>query len=300
MARLKSSKKRLPRKKRSHLKKQRLLEREKFISNNRNKNHLMSKEDTKRCNKILVDKNNKCNCFTDDTYEFPEKNIFECISKNNNSDCAEYNKCKMMFENLMTGNEPDYNPDHWSPVHIEGSHNCYTYFLNDHVPRTANECKQLCLKENNCKKKIKACGKLKPQPGNYASKKTSFKGNRKYTCKDMVEKVMLDNTDYETNKPVISKTKFEQRCPPRHYKGAVVVDPNNTYHFYRQDSNGQWSHKQGTLRVENKDASGKPIYAPHLSDNNYCKTKKKNCINYTDFCNYMCIPENNYLETHAS
>ena len=204
-----------------------------------------------------------------------------------------------MFESLMSGSEPDYEPDSWSNPIIEGSHNCYTYFLNDKVPRTKNKCRELCMKKNNCKTKIKECGNLKPQPGKYAAEKTSFKANRKYTCEDMAQKVILDNTDFETNKAVISRTPFAQRCPDKHYKGALVVDPNNTYHFYRQDSNGQWSHKQGTLRVENKDASGKPIFAPHLSDNNYNKKKKKDGINYTDFCDYMCIPSNGHLDTHA-
>ena len=69
--------------------------------------------------------------------------------------------------------------------------------------------------------------------------------------------------------------------------------------FYRQYNNVRWSHKQGTLRVENVDAGGKPIYAPHLSDMNYNKENKNNGINYTKFCNYMCIPNNDYLETHA-
>ena len=34
----------------------------------------------------------------------------------------------------------------------------------------------------------------------------------------------------------------------------MVVDPGNTYHFYRQDNNVRYSHKQGTLDVENLDA----------------------------------------------
>ena len=298
MARLRTvSKKRMPRKKGTKLRQKRIDEKERFISHNNNV--LLTDSQIKTCNNILVDKNKKCNCFSDDNFEFSQKDILDCVRKNNNSECAEYNKCRLMFENLMTGAEPDYDPESWSNPIIEGSHNCYTYFLNDKVPRTKNKCRELCMKKNKCKKKIKECGQLKPQPGKYAAEKTSFKANRKYTCKDMAQKVLLDNTDLETNKSVLSKTHFAVRCPHNHYKGALVVDPNNTYHFYRQDSNGQWSHKQGTLRVENKDASGKPIFAPHLSDNNYNKKKKKDGINYTDFCNYMCLPSNGHLDTHA-
>ena len=56
---------------------------------------------------------------------------------------------------------------------------------------------------------------------------------------------------------------------------------------------------QGTLSVENKDASKKPIYVPHLSDMNYSKGRNDG-INYTDFCGYMCVPQNKYIETKAN
>ena len=59
----------------------------------------------------------------------------------------------------------------------------------------------------------------------------------------MVQKVIVDNTDLETKKPIISKTHFAVRCPHNHYKGALVVD-QTTLITFRQDSNGQWSHKQ--------------------------------------------------------
>ena len=37
----------------------------------------------------------------------------------------------------------------------------------------------------------------------------------------------------------------------------MVVDRGNTFHFYRQNKDGTWSHKPGVLPVTNKDASGK-------------------------------------------
>ena len=167
MARLNSlKKKRIPRKKSSLLKKKRISKKERFVANNNNT--LISDEQIKKCNDILVDKNKKCNCFTDDNYEFSDKDIIGCVSKNDTSECSEYNKCRLMFENLMSGSEPDYDPDSWSNPIVEGSHNCYTYFLNDKIPRTKNKCRELCMKKNKCKTKIKECGKLKPQPGKYA------------------------------------------------------------------------------------------------------------------------------------
>lgn len=295
MARL-SKLQRIPRKKRSMIKKKRLLQPETFSQKNKK---LVDEELIKKCNEILVEDNGRCNCFTDTDNKVPEKDLFNCISKNNNSKCSKYNKCKILFSSFMSGNEPDYSPDEWSNPIIEGSHNCYAYFLNDKIPRTKKKCEAICKKNNSCEKKNKECGNLKPQPGKFAAEKTQFKTNRKYTCKDMVEKVILDNTDHTSNKPLINTVEFSERCPRNYYKGALVVDPNNTYHFYRQDSNGQWSHKQGTLRVENIDASGKPIYSVHYADKNYNKKKKKKGINYTDFCNYFCLPKNGYLDTNA-
>ena len=33
------------------------------------------------------------------------------------------------------------------------------------------------------------------------------------------------------------------------YAVLLVVDPNNDYHWYRQDSDGTWSHKPGSIKV---------------------------------------------------
>ena len=114
----------------------------------------------------------------------------------------------------------------------------------------------------------------------------------------MVTKVIKDNTDPKTKKQFIFKSKFSQKCPPKYYKGALVIEPNKTYHFYRQDNNVRYSHKLGTLKITNIDASGKPIYAPHLADRNYNKKKNKQ-LNYTRFCSYLCAPKNSYIKTNA-
>ena len=55
MARLNSLKKRIPRKKSSLLKKKRISKKERFVANNNNT--LISDEQIKKCNDILVDKN---------------------------------------------------------------------------------------------------------------------------------------------------------------------------------------------------------------------------------------------------
>jgi hypothetical protein len=99
----------------------------------------------------------------------------------------------------------------------------------------------------------------------------------------MTKKVLEDN-------PSISVSSYTQKCPKDSYKGALVVDPNNTFHFYRQNKNGLWSHKPGVLKVIDRDASGELIYFPEYADRNYKKGDNNDGINYTNFCNHMCIP----------
>jgi len=208
----------------------------------------------------------------------------------------------------MSGSEPNYNLSRWSEPVIEGSHNCYAYFLDDHIPEVIESCKKSCEKNGNinCKKTNNNCGDYKPQPSDCAVEKGLVpKRTRQYSCNKMEEAVLKDNTDSSTKKQHIFKINkddnkgFTRKCPPKYYKGALIVDPNHTYHFYRQDKNVRFSHKQGTLPVENVDASKKPIYVPHLADMNYNKKNKKDGINYTKFCSYMCVPKNKHLKTCA-
>ena len=81
------------------------------------------------CNEILVNRENDCNCF--DSNNYPSKNYSKCIKKKKSIKCKNYNKCKKLFSSFSSGSEQRYNPDDWSDPLIEGSHNCYMYFLND-------------------------------------------------------------------------------------------------------------------------------------------------------------------------
>jgi hypothetical protein len=72
-----------------------------------------------------------------------------------------------------------------------------------------------------------------------------------------------------------------------------VVDPDNDYHWYRQDADGDWSHKPGGTKVTRKDASGHRIHRPDLADRDY--TKGSGTLNYEQFCTYMCVPRNKTL-----
>jgi len=58
---------------------------------------------------------------------------------------------------------------------------------------------------------------------------------------------------------------------------ALVIWPDMDYHWYRQDSNGCWSHKPGSTPARNTDNSGNTI-----SDPQTCNRGP-----YTVFCSYM-------------
>jgi hypothetical protein len=280
----------------------------KKISNSKNNSRKnLTKNLINTCNKILVSKEPTCQCF--DTNKNPSNNINKCITKKKSKQCKNYNVCKKFYSKFMSGSEPSYNPDNWGDPLIEKSHNCYAYFLDDKIPKVKNKCLHMCknngYNNNNCKRDknaVSACSNLKPQPGNYAHehKINNFKRNRIYSCDKMNEKILIDSYNPKIKKSNIFKTPFNKACPKNFYKGGLTIQKGKTYHFYRQDKNGRYSHKQGTLRVENVDASKKPIYAPHLSDLNYNKQNNKDGISYDEWCGYYCIPRNYHADTHAA
>ena len=218
-------------------------------------------------------------------------------AENGSQFCKRHRNCMSFLRTFTSGDEPQYNVSKWSHPYVEGSLNCYSYFLDDQPQAIINKCKSLCEKKHKsgCPKKTKACSKLKPQPENYhLLLRDGNLGNKSknYKCPVMERKIMNDNRS-------LQKTDFLSKCPKQHYKGAMVIDPDHTFHFYRQNPNGYWSHKPGILKVSDTDATGQKIPVPHFASRNYEKGKSDD-INYTDFCGYYCIPTNKYKKTYVS
>ena len=221
-------------------------------------------------------------------YEEGEKCTKDAI--NGTDFCEKHQDCMGFSKLFVNGEELEYDPKEWNDkVNVKNSHNCYTYFLNSQINPIYTKCSNL-IKDD----KLDKCSQLKAQPGDFhklVSEGTLSNKNRIYSCKDMTKKVLDDN-------PSIEISSFDKKCKPGSYKGALVVDPGNTYHFYRQNKDGSWSHKPGILDVTNVDADGNLIYFPHIANRNY-KEKKDNGINYTDFCNYMCVPKRKVINNFA-
>jgi len=248
-------------------------------------------KDKNRCMCVDYDiKNNSFNMENNQDYR-------RCRNKSvkDTNFCHKHQKC-MNYLKLFTNNEePEGGKEEWNHPYIEGTHNCYSYLLNDKQEGLKKKCHKICLKEKDkCPQKLKKCGNFKPQPGDYhlLMRDGNLKNKkREYKCPKMEGKIIQDNNS-------IKKTGFFDKCPNNYYKGAMVVDPDHTFHFYRQNRDGNWSHKPGTMKVSEVDADNKKIAVPHFSNRDY--SNKPNKIKYTDFCGYYCIPNNNYIETNSS
>lgn len=232
------------------------------------------------------------------------QNLHRCNNqKKKGSDfCEEHQNCMGFVKQFLSGYEPKYTEEelaYWKHPYIEGSHNCYAFFLNQMTKTLKDKCHQRCLKKHKtgCPKKLEECRDFIPQPGDFALLRKYGdlkKKERKYTCPRMEKKIMSDN-------PGLTKVNFNDKCKPNHYKGSMVVDTDHTFHFYRQNSDGTWSHKPGTLPVTNLDANKKPIYIPHFANRDYSEGRTdSNEINYNDFCGYYCIPNTKFaVKTQA-
>jgi len=117
-----------------------------------------------------------------------------------------------------------------------------------------------------------------PQPGYKTGypEWNSVKGKR---CPDILARILGDA-------PRAKISTFEAKCPSGYRKIAVVADPDQDYHLYRQDRDGKWSHKPGSTKVTRLDTTGRPIYDPQLATRESTDSQ----LDYTRFCGYLCIP----------
>ena len=81
--------------------------------------------------------------------------------------------------------------------------------------------------------------------------------------------------------------------PEGAYRVALFIYPGYDFHWYRQNSDGTWSHKVGGMEVTNLDFSGEVIYDPLESDrNNIAAT-----VNYSQLIGYFyVVPLNRICE----
>ena len=184
--------------------------------------------------------------------------------------CQEHSTCPRISP--LTGFEPPYEPKRWNDrKELRETHNCFAYAMNIHDPKQVKACQM----NKNCNVPFHQPGSASGHPG--------FRMRKLKTCPDMVARLLGDN-------PSMKMTTFTEKCPKGTSKIALVVDPDEDYHFFRQDSNGFWSHKPGGTAVTNLDANERRIYDPQLASRDYTGSGSK--LDYDTFCAYMCVPRN--------
>jgi hypothetical protein len=167
-------------------------------------------------------------------------------------------KNKKYFDNKkelspLSGSENDYNPDLWNKdSNIKESHNCYSYAMG----------------------KIIKSLRSKAQPG-YSSGHNHLMNNQ-FTCSQFKDRIKKDS-------PGNYIESFDNACYPGFYKVFLALDSPNDYHWWRQDSNGYWSHKPGSTEVTDLDADGKKIKNPLKSNRDF---KHRN---YNTPCFFACV-----------
>jgi len=170
-------------------------------------------------------------------------------------------------------------------------------------------------------KPSKICKGMKPQPG-YPS--YLFLKNLSKNSQDLLEEYDLTQKELDnllkfykpikkTNKKSIYKCKRlmgrtlgntpgsynidkESKCKKGTSKSALVISPKTPiYHYYRQNKDGTWSHKDGSFPATNLDSENNVIGNVEAAKKNYTPDKryKNNILDYTDFCGYYCVPRKN-------
>ncbi len=159
----------------------------------------------------------------------------------------------------LSGGELDYDPQPWSSV--QSFKNCYAYALNVMVnPYPYMENKPWAL-----------------QPGTSNSFNNLYNPN--YLTKSFLEEMVgYDSVNYNFTFQSVDEN---QKCENGSYKVALVIDPGTDYHWYRQNSDGTWSHKPGGGCVRNHDYSNSLIYNPK-----FCDRRSDGGLNYTTFCGF--------------
>ncbi len=139
---------------------------------------------------------------------------------------------------------PVYEPEKWNDsTTIRWYNNCYNYACNEQT--------------NTFAQPGKASGNMYDYPP---------------TCSGVSDGALSDGL----------KESPGDRCGSCCHKVALVIWPGWDYHWYRQDSDGKWSHKPGSTEATNLDNSYNEITDPETADRG----------GYTEFCGYFCVCHN--------
>lgn len=163
--------------------------------------------------------------------------------------------------NTSAWNDPDTQDD--DNVHIQYYTNCYGYAFNNQT---------LCGIDVIGIDSMEHSYTLNMQPGLLGGVFNEFLFYYPawliLSPSDLKELLGLDAQ--ATTGMTLVKTTKNAVCPTGTYKVALVYNPNTLdYHWYRQDSDGTWSHKPGKSPVTKLDDAGNPIIDPQYAATSY-------------------------------
>ena len=152
-----------------------------------------------------------------------------------------------------SGYEKDFDLVLWTGTNdcIKSMCNCYGYALNNQIHPDYNSNNSIWVLQ---------------QPGAYASVYTS-----NTTESEIFANIEADYNRFRENfnKPEnfsILRIGQYATCPAGMYKVALVTKENGSYHWYRQDADGKWSHKNMGDPAKRVDESEDPILDPWTAD----------------------------------
>lgn len=181
-------------------------------------------------------------------------------------------------EHTLEIGHPVFNPHKYTTdPYVQNSHNCYAYAADYLDPDLAGRCRDHLTRTVGYEGRKPSCFVYRPKPGRASGVHANLPHRRRMTCQTLLDGVMGDI-------PGSSVSSRDVPCPSGNYKIAFAVDPHKTFHFYRQDADERWSHKDAWRPVTRLDASGKPIIDPADADRKYSHA------NLSTFCNYVCVP----------
>ncbi|MBR6765172.1 MAG: hypothetical protein IKM06_01675 [Clostridia bacterium] len=186
-----------------------------------------------------------------------------------------------------SGYENEYNPSLWTwDTELFQKTNCYAYAFN----RQTLDSYTLNRPIGNYSYAL--------TPGGYYNRfiseedaeipTTGFHTNKLLIIQAIEKDIELYNQLNGTNLIFEEVGRYEV-CPPGTYKIAIVLDPfvSGDYHFYRQDSNGYWSHKTGFGPIANVDASNNLILDPYYADRTYYDYSTGSPVIYADYSEFV-------------
>ena len=135
--------------------------------------------------------------------------------------------------------------------------------------------------EDCAKHGAESCDVPYHQPGGTRKANKALRRESYARCKSLIKLIKQDV-------PTMHSIGYKKRSPVGYSKIALVIDPMDDYHFYRQDPDGYWSHKPGSQPVTRLDADGVLIIDPKTCNRDY--TAQGKSLNYTLFCGFFSVP----------